>query len=165
MCSSDLVPMRAISQAPTASHGTGGPVTEANPPLHVYDTSGPYTDPDTRIDIRHGLAGLRDAWITERGDTEYLDGPTSAYGRSRLEDPKLAELRFNLTRAPRRAMAGRRERPAQCATLAETNTYVAKASAVRPLPLYRRDVGAGTRGFPRPRRGSDRKSTRLNSSH
>ncbi len=101
------VPMRAISQAPTASHGPNGPVTEANPPLYVYDTSGAYTDPAAKIDIRSGLAALREAWIAERGDTERLDGPSSAYGRSRLADPKLGELRFHLTRTPRRAQAGR----------------------------------------------------------
>ncbi len=96
------VPFREIAQddTPTAFGG------EKNPPLTVYDTSGPYTDPDVRIDIRSGLAPLRDAWITERNDTEYLPGPSSAYGRERLADPKLAELRFDLQRTPRRARAG-----------------------------------------------------------
>jgi len=89
------VPMREISQS-------GG-----NPPLAVYDTSGPYTDPAAKIDIRKGLLPLRQSWIEARGDTELLDGPTSAYGRKRLEDPKLAELRFDLHRKPRRAVVGR----------------------------------------------------------
>jgi phosphomethylpyrimidine synthase len=84
------VPMREITQ-------TGG-----NPPMVVYDTSGPYTDPDARIDIRKGLSALRDGWIQERGDTRLLDGPSSAYGRQRLTDPKLTELRFDLKRQPRR---------------------------------------------------------------
>ncbi|MDO9216699.1 MAG: phosphomethylpyrimidine synthase ThiC, partial [Lacisediminimonas sp.] len=97
------VPMRAVSQSDTpASMGA-----EPNPPIYVYDTSGPYTDPDVRIDIRSGLAPLRGAWIAERGDTEELTGPTSAYGVERLNDPKLAELRFNLHRKPRRAIAGK----------------------------------------------------------
>ena len=96
------VPMREISQSDTpASFGA-----EPNPPVTVYDTSGPYTDPAVRIDIRKGLAPLRDKWIEERGDTERLDGPTSRYGRERLDDPKLAELRFDLKRLPRRARAG-----------------------------------------------------------
>ncbi|HRE13712.1 MAG TPA: phosphomethylpyrimidine synthase ThiC [Usitatibacteraceae bacterium] len=96
------VPMREISQSDTpASFGA-----EPNPPVTVYDTSGPYTDPAVRIDIRKGLAPLRDKWIEERGDTERLDGPTSRYGRERLDDPKLAELRFDLKRLPRRAKAG-----------------------------------------------------------
>ena len=75
-------------------------------PIFVYDCSGPYTDPAVRIDIRSGLAPLRAAWIEERADTDVLTGPTSAYGRERLADPKLAELRFNLKRAPRRAKPG-----------------------------------------------------------
>jgi phosphomethylpyrimidine synthase len=97
------VPMRRIEQSATpASLGA-----EDNPPVYVYDTSGPYTDPQARIDIRAGLAELRAAWIHERGDTERLDGPTSAYGRERLEDAQLAALRFDLKRKPRRARAGR----------------------------------------------------------
>ena len=96
------VPMREIAQTDTpASFGA-----EANPPLAVYDTSGPYTDPDARIDIRQGLPALRAAWIDERGDTTMLDAPTSAYGRARLADPALAGLRFDLHRPPRRAQAG-----------------------------------------------------------
>src|SRR5258705_4039824 len=88
---SDLrVPMREITQ------------TGDNPPITVYDTSGPYTDPDARIDIRKGLPALREPWITARADTELLSGPTSEYGRKRLADPKLAELRFDLHRKPRR---------------------------------------------------------------
>ena len=97
------VPMREISQSDTpASFGA-----EKNPPVFVYDTSGPYTDPAAKIDIRSGLPALRAAWIAERNDTEELAGPTSAYGTERLNDPKLAELRFNLHRKPRRAKAGK----------------------------------------------------------
>ncbi len=98
------VPMREITLSDT-------PVmfgSEKNPPIYVYDTSGPYTDPDAKIDIRSGLEPIRSKWIEERGDTEELDGPTSAYGRERLNDPSLDELRFNLTRKPRRAKKGAR---------------------------------------------------------
>ena len=96
------VPMREISQSDTpASFGA-----EKNPPIFVYDCSGPYTDPSVKIDIRSGLAPLRQPWIEERNDTEMLDGPTSKYGVERLNDPKLAELRFNLKRKPRRAKTG-----------------------------------------------------------
>ncbi len=98
------VPMREIAQADTPAFGGGAP--ERNPPVWVYDTSGPYTDPAATIDIRKGLPALRAAWIAERGDTELLDAPSSAYGRERLADPKLAELRFDLSRRPRRAKAG-----------------------------------------------------------
>src|SRR5262245_29331860 len=96
------VPMREITQSDTpASFGA-----EKNPPVFVYDCSGPYTDPAVKIDIRSGLAPLRQKWIEERDDTELLDGPTSRYGIERLNDPGLAELRFNLKRKPRRARAG-----------------------------------------------------------
>ncbi|MCF7696927.1 MULTISPECIES: phosphomethylpyrimidine synthase ThiC [Mycetohabitans] len=101
---SDLrVPMREISQADTPT-GFGG---EKNPPITVYDTSGPYTDPDVRIDIRAGLPALREAWIEERGDTERLEGLSSQYGQARAADADTAHLRFpGLHRAPRRAKAG-----------------------------------------------------------
>ncbi len=96
------VPMREISQSDTPA-GMGH---EKNPPIFVYDTSGPYTDPTVKIDIRSGLAPLRQQWIEERNDTELMSGPSSDYGRERLADPKLASLRFNLHRQPRRAKAG-----------------------------------------------------------
>ncbi|PLY40597.1 phosphomethylpyrimidine synthase ThiC [Janthinobacterium sp. ROICE36] len=96
------VPMRRISQSDTEASFGG----EKNPPIYVYDTSGPYTDPDVSIDIRSGLDTPRLPWIVERADTEELPGPTSDYGIARLADPKLAELRFNLHRKPRRAKAG-----------------------------------------------------------
>ena len=100
------VPMREITQSDTPlAMGAPGAV-ETNPPLVVYDTSGPYTDPAARIDIRSGLAPLRAPWIAERGDTEALAGPSSRFGVDRLNDPKLTELRFNLHRMPRRARAG-----------------------------------------------------------
>ncbi len=96
------VPMREISQASTHTN-TG---EEKNPPIHVYDCSGPYTDPAIKIDIRSGLPAMREGWIAERNDTEQLSAPSSDYGKQRLNDPELAALRFNLQRAPRRAKAG-----------------------------------------------------------
>jgi len=96
------VPMREISQSDTpASFGA-----EKNPPIYVYDCSGPYTDPQVTIDIRQGLQALRQAWIEERVDTEVLHAPSSRFGLERLNDPKLAEMRFGLKRKPRRAKAG-----------------------------------------------------------
>jgi phosphomethylpyrimidine synthase len=96
------VPMREISQSDTpASFGA-----EPNPPMCVYDTSGPYTDPLAAIDIRNGLKPLRERWVEERVDTELMAGPTSIYGRTRLDDAKLAQMRFNLQRTPRRAKSG-----------------------------------------------------------
>lgn len=96
------VPMREISQSDTPS-SLGG---ERNPPLRVYDTSGPYTDPAVTIDIRRGLPALRDAWIAERGDIEALPEPTSEFGRARLADSNLRSLRFDLHRVPLRAKRG-----------------------------------------------------------
>lgn len=97
------VPMREISQADTPT-GFGG---EKNPPIFVYDCSGPYSDPAAQIDIRSGLPALRARWIEERGDTEELPDLTSEYGRQRAADARLDELRFpGLQRKPRRAKAG-----------------------------------------------------------
>ena len=96
------VPFREISLSDTPS-AFGA---EKNPPVMVYDTSGPYTDPSVKIDIRNGLPALRAKWIEERNDTEQLDGPSSAFGVERKNDPALAEMRFNLSRQPRRAKTG-----------------------------------------------------------
>jgi len=97
------VPMREISQADT--HTASG--SEKNPPIFVYDCSGPYTDPAAKIDIRNGLPALRQKWIEARGDTEVLPGLSSEYGRSRANIAELAKLRFpGLHRQPRRAKTG-----------------------------------------------------------
>ena len=96
------VPMREIVLDDTpASFGA-----EKNPPVPVYDTSGPYTDPAVKIDLLKGLGDVRSAWIDERDDTEWLDGPSSGYGKQRQSDPTLAHLRFEHLRKPRRAKAG-----------------------------------------------------------
>jgi phosphomethylpyrimidine synthase len=92
------VPMREVSQSDTPSMFGG----EKNPPIYVYDCSGPYSDPAAKIDIRSGLPALREPWIVGRNDTEVLSGPSSRYGVERLNDPKVAEMRFNLKRQPRR---------------------------------------------------------------
>ncbi|MCA9251070.1 MAG: phosphomethylpyrimidine synthase ThiC, partial [Phycisphaerales bacterium] len=100
------VPMRAIKQSPTVSRVPGGADT-MNPDVVVYDTSGPYTDPNVAIDVQKGLAPLRAPWIDERGDTVELDGPTSEFGRLRQSDPKTAHLRYTGKRNSRRAADGR----------------------------------------------------------
>ena len=97
------VGMREISCSPT----TGMFGEEENPPIPVYDTSGPFTDPDITIDLMKGIPDVRGGWIEERGDTELLDGPTSEYGQRRQADPALAHLRFEHIRQPRRAKSGR----------------------------------------------------------
>lgn len=96
------VPFRAISLADTPSHFGAEP----NPPLSVYDTSGPYTDPSVQIDIRKGLPPLRQAWISERNDTELMAGLNSQYGQARQADPELDTLRFELKRQPQRSISG-----------------------------------------------------------
>jgi len=116
------VPMREISQADTPD-GMGA---EVNAPIYVYDCSGPYTDPAVKIDIRSGLAAMREAWIVERDDTEILPKLTSDYGQKRLDDPELAEMRFNLSRAPRRAKPGKNV----------TQMHYARADIVTPEMEY-----------------------------
>ncbi|MBK7354858.1 phosphomethylpyrimidine synthase ThiC [Propionivibrio sp.] len=98
------VPMREISQDDTPTMFGG----EKNPPIYVYDCSGPYSDPQAKIDIRKGLPALRAQWIAERGDTETLTDLTSDFGRQRADDKGLDELRFpGLQRKPLRAKAGK----------------------------------------------------------
>src|SRR5437867_13254529 len=89
------VPMREIALS-------GG-----EPPLVLYDTSGPYTDPDTRTDIKRGLPPLRLPWVLGRADVEQLPGPTSQYRRRRDEDPTLGGVRFASVRRPLRARPGK----------------------------------------------------------
>ncbi|MFA5940119.1 MAG: phosphomethylpyrimidine synthase ThiC [Sinimarinibacterium sp.] len=96
------VPMREI--ALTATRTAQG--LESNPPVTVYDTSGPYSDPAASIDLRQGLPALRAAWIEARGDTEQLRGPSSIFGRIRAADTHTQDLRFEHVRAPRRAKTG-----------------------------------------------------------
>lgn len=98
-----LVPMREISLTPTETDDG----VEENAPVFVYDTSGPYSDPSVKIDVRKGLADVRSSWIEERGDTEVLSGLSSSFGQERLDDPELQSMRFASMRNPRRAKAGK----------------------------------------------------------
>jgi len=97
------VPMRKISLDPTPVQGTPENEWEPNPAFYVYDTSGVYTDPNIQIDLTKGLPKLREGWITERGDTEQLDGLSSSYGLARARDISTANLRFAHIDKPRRA--------------------------------------------------------------
>jgi len=96
------VPMRkiALSDTPT-SFGE-----EKNDPIYVYDTSGFYTDPEIEIDLKQGLPPIRDRWIEERKDTEILAAPSSEFGRKRLLNSSLTQLRFEHIRNPRKAKQG-----------------------------------------------------------
>ena len=97
-----FVPMRQIKLTDTI-----GDLAEKNEPIHVYDTSGPYTDPSKSINFRDGIESLRTNWIEERGDTEILDSYSSSYCNERLKDKKLDDLRFEHLRLPRKAQKGR----------------------------------------------------------
>lgn len=96
------VPMREISMSDT--HTTDTP--EPNLPITVYDTSGPFGDPDVTVDLMKGMPDIRSGWIAERNDTEQLDGPSSEYGQQRQHAPELSHLRFEHIRAPLKAKAG-----------------------------------------------------------
>jgi phosphomethylpyrimidine synthase len=98
------VAMREISVEDTRDTFTQS--VTPNPAVTVYDTSGPYTDPAVVIDVREGLPRVRESWVEGRGDTDELPGITSIYGRRRMEDETLAELRFGHFRAPRKAKPG-----------------------------------------------------------
>ena len=98
-----LVPMREISLTPTQTDEG----IEEHAPVFVYDTSGPYSDPSVKIDVRKGLADLRSSWIAERADTEILSGLSSSFSQARLDNPELSHMRFAAIRNPRRAKAGK----------------------------------------------------------
>ena len=101
------VPMRRIQQSPTTAGIPAGHDPRPNPPIVVYDTSGPYTDVRATIDIQRGLDGVRASWIEHRGDSERLGEVTSEFGRRRLNDPSLQSIRFPRTTPPRKAAHGK----------------------------------------------------------
>lgn len=98
------VAMREIALSPTKLQNDK---LEENAPVRVYDTSGPYTDPNIEIDVRKGLAPIRQAWIDDRDDTELLSGLSSNYANSREQNLALDGLRFDCKRQPRKAKAGK----------------------------------------------------------
>ncbi|WMC10436.1 phosphomethylpyrimidine synthase ThiC [Oceanimonas pelagia] len=105
------VAMREIALADSFKGGSeDNPIFEANEPVPVYDTSGPYGDPESDIDVRRGLPQLRKQWILERGDTEELESATSHFTQQRMADDGLDHLRFEHLPKPRKAKVG------QCVT-------------------------------------------------
>ncbi|WP_042720423.1 phosphomethylpyrimidine synthase ThiC [Flavobacterium sp. B17] len=117
------VAMREIELSPTKlSNGT----LEYNPPVTIYDTSGPYTDENSEIDIKKGLPRIREQWILDRNDVEILDGITSEYGKTRLADSKLDELRFSYNHKPKVAREGKEV----------TQLYYAKQGIITPEMEY-----------------------------
>ncbi|SIP91537.1 hydroxymethylpyrimidine synthase [Chryseobacterium sp. RU37D] len=117
------VAMREIQLSPTKlSNGT----LEHNPPVTVYDTSGAYTDENSEINIEKGLPRIREQWILDRNDVEILEGITSEYGKARLADSKLDELRFSYNHKPKVAKEGQQV----------TQLYYAKQGIITPEMEY-----------------------------
>ena len=123
------VGMREIALSPTSVQAPGDAGARnltPNPHLRVYDTSGPFTDPDIDVDVRAGIPRLREAWILARGDTEPLAAFSSSYTRRRNTDEKLEKLRFAHLRAPRRGLPGKNV----------TQMHYARAGIVTPEMEY-----------------------------
>ena len=102
------VAMRLIHQHDSLVGGTeDNPILEPNPPIPVYDTSGPYGDPQENIDVHKGLAPLRQKWIEERSDTLELEGVSSSFAKERENDIFTEDFRFIRSRKPLKAKAGK----------------------------------------------------------
>ncbi|MDO1511632.1 phosphomethylpyrimidine synthase ThiC [Maribacter confluentis] len=99
------VAMREIALSDTR-HSVTGKVT-TNEPVTVYDTSGPYTDPNTVINVHEGIERIKEPWVLDRGDVERLPGFTSKYCNERLNDSSLDHMRFSLLKKPLRAKKGK----------------------------------------------------------
>jgi len=117
------VAMREITLSSTKL--TNGKI-EINPPITIYDTSGAYTDENIEIDIRKGLDRIREQWILDRHDVQILEGVTSEYGKERLADKKLDELRFEYSHKPKVAKNGKNV----------TQLYYAKQGIITPEMEY-----------------------------
>jgi phosphomethylpyrimidine synthase len=100
------VAMREIELTDTVHNYNGNNKVEKNAPITVYDTSGPFTDPNIKIDLKKGLPRLREEWILNRGDVEELKEQSSEYGRKRLNDQSLDHLRFEHLKNPLKAKKG-----------------------------------------------------------
>ncbi|SNR56925.1 hydroxymethylpyrimidine synthase [Lutibacter agarilyticus] len=99
------VAMREISLSDTVDSLNG--TRTKNEPVTVYDTSGPYTDPNKNIDIHQGIERIKESWVLGRGDVEQLDAFSSEYSNQRLNDKSLDHLRFSLLKKPMRAKKGK----------------------------------------------------------
>lgn len=117
------VAMREIHLSPTKLSRGG---LEENPPVTIYDTSGPYTDENSEIDILKGLPRIREQWILDRKDVNVLEGISSEYGKARLADPKLDDLRFSYNHKPKVAFEGKEV----------TQLYYAKQGIITPEMEY-----------------------------
>ena len=97
------VPFREVELSPTINSSQQ---EIKNPPLNLYDTSGPYTDPLAAINITEGLQELRRPWILQRKDVDVLPGATSAFRQQQERDVSLSDIRFPEIRKPLRAKVG-----------------------------------------------------------
>lgn len=102
------VGMRKINLTPTVKMVNGKKEISPNAPVVVYDTSGAYTDKNIKTDINEGLPRIREQWVQERGDVEQLESITSQYGKARLSDKSLDEIRFKKFYKPYKAKSGKR---------------------------------------------------------
>ncbi|MBC9798488.1 phosphomethylpyrimidine synthase ThiC [Sinomicrobium weinanense] len=98
------VPMREITLSDTKNSLTGA--SEKNPPVTIYDTSGPFTDPEIDIEVEKGIPPVRSQWIASRDDVDQLSQFSSEYSNKRLNDQELHSLRFPHIRKPLRARSG-----------------------------------------------------------
>ena len=101
------VGMRKVEQVPSTTFAGEEKVITPNPDIYIYDTSGPFSDPDIEIDLKKGLPRLREPWILHRNDVEQLPEITSEYGRMRRDDKSLDHLRFEHISLPYRAKRGK----------------------------------------------------------
>lgn len=120
------VGMRKVNLTPTVNIVDGEKVTTPNDPVLVYDTSGPFTDPNITVDLKKGIERIREPWILERGDVEQLPSVTSEYGKMRRDDKSLDHLRFEHIALPYRAKKGK------CCT----QMYYAKQGIITPEMEY-----------------------------
>lgn len=120
------VGMQKVNLTPTVTVVDGKKVMTPNAPVYVYDTSGPFSDPNIEIDLKKGLPRMRESWITSRGDVEQLPSITSEYGKMRRDDHSLDHLRFEHIALPYRAKEG------HCCT----QMYYAKQGIVTPEMEY-----------------------------
>ena len=120
------VGMQKVNLTPTVKVVDGQKVTIPNDPIYIYDTSGPFTDPNIKVDLKKGIDRMRESWILQRNDVEKLPALTSEYGRERLADHSLDELRFEHITLPYRAKEGK----------AITQMAYAKAGIVTPEMEY-----------------------------
>jgi len=100
------VPMREIELDDSNPSFSSSGKSSQNISITVYDTSGPYTDPNVDIDVNLGLEPLRMNWIKERGDVMELENFTSEFARRSEADSRVRGIRFKHIRKPLRAKPG-----------------------------------------------------------